>query len=255
MWLGNAQDLIRAGITTMREAIATRDDIMNYLRKKGLPDGDAFWIMEHVRKGKGLTEEEEALMIENDVPEWYIESCKKIKYMFPRAHAVAYTMMSSRIAYYKVYYPAAFYAVYFTAKVANFDEKVMLAGKTAVEERYKEILAKGKDASKKEEDDIPVLEAAIEMYARGYEFAPARFGISDATKFLTYEGKVLLPFVAISGMGEGAARSLAEGYADRPYETVEEISDRGKVNKSAIEEMRQHGMLEGLPETAQISFL
>ncbi|MBQ9708491.1 MAG: PolC-type DNA polymerase III, partial [Firmicutes bacterium] len=255
VWLGNAQDLIRAGITTMREAIATRDDIMNYLRKKGLPDGDAFWIMEHVRKGKGLTEEEEALMIENDVPEWYIESCKKIKYMFPRAHAVAYTMMSSRIAYYKVYYPAAFYAVYFTAKVANFDEKVMLAGKTAVEERYKEILAKGKDASKKEEDDIPVLEAAIEMYARGYEFAPARFGISDATKFLTYEGKVLLPFVAISGMGEGAARSLAEGYADRPYETVEEISDRGKVNKSAIEEMRQHGMLEGLPETAQISFL
>ena len=254
VWLGNAQDLVRAGITTMREAIATRDDIMNYLRKKGLPDGDAFWIMEHVRKGKGLTEDEEALMKEHEVPDWYIESCKKIKYMFPRAHAVAYTMMSARIAYYKVYHPVAFYAVYFTAKVANFDEKVMLGGKLAVEERYREILSKGKDASKKEEDDIPVLEVAIEMYARGYEFAPARLGISDATRFRAHEGKVLLPFVAITGMGEGAAKSFAEGYEERPYETVEEIMDRGRVNKSTIEELRSHGVLEGLPETAQISF-
>lgn len=254
VWLGNAQDLVRAGITTMREAIATRDDIMNYLRKKGLPDGDAFWIMEHVRKGKGLTEDEENLMIENDVPEWYIESCKKIKYMFPRAHAVAYTMMSARIAYYKVYHPVAFYAVYFTAKVANFDEKVMLGGKLAVEERYKEILSKGKDASKKEEDDLTVLEVAIEMYARGYEFAHARLGISDATRFRAYEGKVLLPFLAITGMGEGAARSFADGYAERPYETVEEVMDRGRVNKTIIEELRRHGVLEGLPETAQISF-
>lgn len=254
VWLGNAQDLIRAGTTTMREAIATRDDIMNYLRKKGLPDGDAFWIMEHVRKGKGLTEDEESLMIEHDVPEWYIESCKKIKYMFPRAHAVAYTMMSARIAFYKVYYPTGFYAVYFTAKVANFDEKVMLGGKTSVEDKYKEILAKGKDATKKEEDDLPVLEVAIEMYARGYEFTPARLGLSDATKFKTYEGKVLLPFVAITGMGEGAAKSFAAGYEERPYETIEDVSDRGKVNKSAIEELREHGVLEGLPETAQISF-
>ena len=110
VWLGNAQELVVNGITTMREAIATRDDIMNYLRKKGLPDSDAFTIMEKVRKGKGLTEEQELLMRENDVPDWYIDSCKKIKYMFPRAHAVAYVMMSSRIAYYKVYHPVAFYA-------------------------------------------------------------------------------------------------------------------------------------------------
>ncbi|MDD6310989.1 MAG: PolC-type DNA polymerase III [Firmicutes bacterium] len=253
VWLGNAQDLVRAGITTMREAIATRDDIMNYLRKKGLDNGDAFWIMEHVRKGKGLTEEEETLMRENDVPDWYIESCKKIKYMFPRAHAVAYTMMSARIAYYKVYHPAAFYAVYFTAKVANFDEKVMLGGLQAVEERYKEILEKGNDASKKEEDDLPVLEVAIEMYSRGYEFHPARLGLSEATLFRVHEGKVLLPFVAITGMGEGAAKSFAAAYKERPYETVEEISDRGRVNKSCIEELRAHGVLDGLPETAQIS--
>ncbi len=253
VWLGNAQDLIVNGVTTMKEAIATRDDIMNYLRLKGLPNKDAFTIMEKVRKGKGLSEEQEILMRENDVPEWYIDSCKKIKYMFPRAHAVAYVMMSSRIAYYKVYHPVEFYAVYFTAKVANFDEKVILRGQHAVEERLDEIINKGKDASKKEEDDIPVLEAAYEMYARGYEFAPARLGISDSMRFLSHEGKVLLPFVAITGVGEGAARTFHEEYLKRPYETIEEVSDRGKVNKTALEEMRQHGVLDGLPETAQMT--
>lgn len=253
VWLGNAQDLIVNGVTTMKEAIATRDDIMNYLRLKGLPNKDAFTIMEKVRKGKGLTEEQETLMRENDVPEWYIDSCKKIKYMFPRAHAVAYVMMSARIAYYKVYYPVEFYAVWFTAKVAYFDEKVILRGQRAVEERLNEIISKGKDASKKEEDEITVLEVAYEMYARGYEFAPARLGVSDSLRFLAHEGKVLLPFVAITGVGEGAATTFYEEYQKRPYETVEDISDRGKINKTALDEMRQHGVLEGLPETAQIS--
>lgn len=252
VWLGNAQDLIVEGITTMKEAIATRDDIMNYLRKHGLPNGDAFTIMEKVRKGKGLTEEQEALMVEHDVPDWYIDSCKKIKYMFPRAHAVAYVLMSMREAFYKVYYPAEFYAVYFTTKVANFDEKVILKGQQAVWDRMEEI--KNKDASKKEEADITVLEVAYEMYARGYEFAPARLGDSDATRFKVKDGRVLLPFVAISGMGEGAAKSFAQGYNDRPYETVEEVMDRGHVNKTVVEELRAHGVLEGLPETAQISF-
>ena len=204
--------------------------------------------MEKVRKGKGLTEEQENLMRENDVPEWYIESCKKIQYMFPRAHAVAYVMMSNRIAYYKVYHPVAFYAVYFTAKVAYFDEKVILKGKDAILDRMDEILRKGKDAAKKEEDEIPVLEVAYEMCARGYEFAPARLGISDPLRFLAHDGKVLLPFVAITGVGEGAAKQFAEEYARRPYETVEDIADRGKVNKSAIDELRQHGVLDGLPD-------
>ena len=253
VWLGNAQELIVNGVTTMKEAIATRDDIMNYLRLKGLPNRDAFTIMEKVRKGKGLTEEQEELMREHDVPEWYIDSCKKIKYMFPRAHAVAYVMMSSRIAYYKVYHPVEFYAVYFTAKVANFDEKVMLLGQHAIEERMNEIISKGKDASKKEEDDIPVLEVAYEMCARGYEFAPARLGISDSVRFMSYEGKVLLPFVAITGVGEGAAKTFYEEYQKRPYETVEDVAERGKINKTALDEMRQHGVLDGLPETAQIS--
>ena len=254
VWLGNAQDIVVNGIATMKEAIATRDDIMNYLRKKGVPNSDAFTIMEKVRKGKGLTEEQEMEMIEHDVPEWYIESCKKIKYMFPRAHAVAYCMMSMRIAWFKVYHPLEFYAVYFTAKVANFDDKVMLRGRQAIEERMDEIIRKGKDASAKEQDDMPVLELACEMYARGYEFAPARLGISDAMLFRAHEGKVLLPFVAITGMGEGAARAFAQGYEERPYETVEDVSERGKVNRSALEELREHGVLDGLPETAQISF-
>ena len=253
VWLGNAQELIVNGVTTMKEAIATRDDIMNYLRLKGLPNRDAFTIMEKVRKGKGLTEEQETLMREHDVPEWYIDSCKKIKYMFPRAHAVAYVMMSSRIAYYKVYHPVEFYAVYFTAKVANFDEKVMLKGQHAIEERLNDIISKGKDASKKEEDDIPVLEVAYEMCARGYEFTPARLGISDSVRFLSHEGKVLLPFVAITGVGEGAAKTFFEEYQKRPYETVEDVAERGKINKTALDEMRQHGVLDGLPETAQIS--
>ena len=192
-------------------------------------------------------------MREHDVPEWYIDSCKKIKYMFPRAHAVAYVMMSSRIAYYKVYHPVEFYAVYFTAKVANFDEKVMLKGQHAIEERLNDIISKGKDASKKEEDDIPVLEVAYEMCARGYEFTPARLGISDSVRFLSHEGKVLLPFVAITGVGEGAAKTFFEEYQKRPYETVEDVAERGKINKTALDEMRQHGVLDGLPETAQIS--
>ena len=254
VWLGNAHDLVVDGITTMREAIATRDDIMNYLRKKGLPNSDAFTIMERVRKGKGLSDEQEALMAEHDVPDWYIGSCKKIKYMFPRAHAVAYVIMSMREAYYKVYYPAEFYAVYFTTKVANFDEKVILKGQKAVEDRMDEIAKMGKEASKKEEADYTVLEVAYEMYARGYEFAPARLGISDPWKFKVHDGKVVLPFVAINGMGEGAAGTFAKGYENRPYETVEDVIDRGKVNKTVIEELRDHGVLNGLPETAQISF-
>ncbi|MDO4546181.1 MAG: PolC-type DNA polymerase III, partial [Bacillota bacterium] len=253
VWLNNAQDYIRSGEATMKDAISTRDDIMNYLRLKGLPNKDAFNIMEKVRKGKGLTEEQELLMREHDVPEWYIDSCKKIKYMFPRAHAVAYVMMSNRIAYYKVYHPLEFYAVHFTAKAANFDEKTILKGKDAVGAKMDEIIKKGKDASKKEEDDLPVLEVAYEMYARGYEFAPARLGISRALDFVVHEGKVMLPFVAIAGIGETAATSLVEEYEKRPYETLEDVNERGKVTRTAIEELCRHGVLEGLPETAQIS--
>lgn len=254
VWLNNAQELIVSGTATMNNAISTRDDIMNYLRLKGLPNKDAFTIMEKVRKGKGLTEEQETLMREHDVPEWYIGSCKKIKYMFPRAHAVAYVMMSYRIAYFKVYYPPEFYAVYFTTKAADFDEKTILKGSIAVQEKLEQITGKGNNASKKEEAEFIVLEVAYEMYARGYEFLPARLGDSDGIKFGVKDGKVLLPFVAVSGVGETAAKALADEYKVRPYETVDEIRERAKINKTAIEELREHGVFQGLPETDQLSF-
>ncbi|HML38747.1 MAG TPA: PolC-type DNA polymerase III, partial [Bacillota bacterium] len=212
VWINNAQDFIRDGSATMKDAISTRDDIMNYLIHKGVPNKNAFKIMENVRKGKGITAEEAELMAENDVPEWYIESCRRIKYMFPKAHAVAYVMMSYRIAYYKVYYPAEFYAVFFTTKVSEFDSDTILRGANAVRSKIEMIEAKGKNATKKEEDEVTVLEVAYEMYARGYEFAPAEIGKSHATRFLSVDGKVLLPFVALAGVGENAAKAIVLEY-------------------------------------------
>lgn len=253
VWINNAQEWIKSGQTTIKDAISTRDDIMNYLILKGLPKKEAFTIMEKVRKGKGVTDEQVAMMQEHDVPEWYIESCRRIKYMFPRAHAVAYVMMSYRIAYFKVYYPVEFYATYFTTKVSEFDADTILKGSSAVLAKMDSILAMGKNATKKEEDEVIVLEVAYEMYARGYEFLPARLGESDATKFYAKDGKVLLPFVALAGVGENAAKAIAEEHAKRPFETVEEIRERAKANKTAIEALREHGVLEGLPESDQLS--
>ena len=253
VWLNNAQDYIRSGTATMREVISTRDDIMNYLILKGIENKTSFQIMEDVRKNRPLKEEQLEVMKEHGVPDWYIDSCIKIQYMFPRAHAVAYVMMSFRMAWYKVYYPLEFYATHFTSVVANFDADVILRGSRACLDRIEEIKAMGKNATAKDQGDILVLEVAYEMYSRGYSFEPARLGISDAMKFGVHDGKVLLPFVAIPGMGEGAAKSFAEAYEIREYETVEDVMDRGKVNKTVVEELRRHGVLEGLPETAQIS--
>ena len=253
VWLNNAQDYIRSGTATMREVISTRDDIMNYLILKGIENKTSFQIMEDVRKNRPLKEEQLEVMKEHGVPDWYIDSCIKIQYMFPRAHAVAYVMMSFRMAWYKVYYPLEFYATHFTSVVANFDADVILRGSRACLDRIEEIKTMGKNATAKDQGDILVLEVAYEMYSRGYIFEPARLGISDAMKFGVHDGKVLLPFVAIPGMGEGAAKSFAEAYEIREYETVEDVMDRGKVNKTVVEELRRHGVLEGLPETAQIS--
>ncbi len=238
----------------MREVISTRDDIMNYLILKGVENETAFKIMEIVRKGKkDLDEQQVATMKEHDVPDWYIDSCNKIKYMFPRAHAVAYTMMSFRMAWYKVYYPQEFYATYFTTKVANFDAETILKGKDAILARMDEINDKGTNASAKEKDDYTIYEVAYEMYARGYEFTPARLGKSDAVKFGVDEGKVLLPFVAIEGVGETAARAFAEEYQQKPFDTIEEAVKRAKLNKTVVEGLRGHGVFAGLPETDQLS--
>jgi DNA polymerase-3 subunit alpha (Gram-positive type) len=254
VWLNNAQDYIRQGIATMREVISTRDDIMNYLMLKGIENKQSFQIMEDVRKNRPLKEEQLKVMKEHGVPDWYIDSCIKIQYMFPRAHAVAYTMMSFRMAWYKVYYPKEFYATYFGSVVADFDDETILKGVDAILEKMELISAKGKAATTKETNELIVLEVAYEMYARGYEFEDVQLGKSDSLKFKLLDGKVLLPFVAIDGMGETAAKSLVDEYDKKPYETIEEISKRAKINKSSIDTLRARGVLRDLPETDQMSF-
>ncbi len=253
VWLNNAQEFIRSGVATMDDAIATRDDIMNYLISKGLPKQDSFTIMERVRKGKSITEEQEALMLENDVPDWYIESCKRIKYMFPKAHAVAYVMMSYRIAYFKVYYPTAFYAVHFSMKIDAFNAKVCLGGMDAVTDMMDQIKSKGNDASNKEKDEFLVYEVVYEMYARGYEFLPPVFGKSKAVHFSVEDGKIRVPFRALEGMGETAAVSLAAEYENKPFSSIEDMMTRTSVNSSNLEVLREMGVVKSLPESDQLS--
>ena len=254
VWLNNAQDYIRQGVATMREVISTRDDIMNYLMLKGIENKMSFQIMEDVRKNRPLKEAQLEVMKSHGVPDWYIDSCIKIQYMFPRAHAVAYVMMSFRMAWYKVYYPREFYATYFTSVVQDFDADTILKGPDAILEKIDLIKAKGQAATAKEGSEIIVLEVAYEMYARGYEFMDMKLGLSHATKFDVVDGKVLLPFMALSGMGETAAKSFAEEYKVKPYDTIEEITKRAKVNKASIEALKARGVLKGLPETDQLSF-
>ncbi len=253
VWINNAQEFIRDGSATMKDAISTRDDIMNYLIQKNIPNKIAFKIMENVRKGKGITQEEADLMTEHNVPEWYIESCRRIKYMFPKAHAVAYVMMSYRIAYYKVYHPIEFYAVFFTTKVNDFDTETILKGSRAVQDKIKMIETKGKNASKKETEELTVLEVAYEMYARGYEFYPVKIGRSHETRFFSDEGKVRLPFVALAGVGENAAKAIAFEYTKKPFLSVDDLRNRAKLNKTAVEALINQGVLSDLPESDQLS--
>ncbi|MDD2215903.1 MAG: PolC-type DNA polymerase III, partial [Eubacteriales bacterium] len=253
VWINNAQDLIRNGTATIKDAISTRDDIMNYLISKGMNSKISFRIMENVRKGRGVTDEEAKIMAENNVPEWYIESCRRIQYMFPKAHAVAYVMMSYRIAYYKVYYPLAFYTVFFTMKVADFNEEVILDGIHAVQKRMREIEEKGRQATKKEEDELTVLEVAYEMYARGFEFLPVDMAQSDSVKFKIKDGKVLLPFLALNGVGENAAKNIISEREKGAFISVDEIRTRAKLTRTAIDALRRVGALARLPETNQMT--
>jgi len=209
--------------------------------------------MESVRRGKGVNEEEARLMRESNVPEWYIESCRKIEYMFPRAHAVAYVMMSYRIAHYKVYNPLEFYAVYFSAKARDFDADTILKGKQAIWEKMSKIEQKGKAATAKEENELTVLEVAYEMYARGYRFSPARIGVSEAARFIIRDGAAVVPLVALAEVGELAASAIASEYAKKPFNSVDELRERTKTKSTAIETLRSHGALGSLPESDQLS--
>ena len=253
VWLNNAQYFIKEGYTTLGNCISTRDDIMVYLMHKGLEPKLAFTIMESVRKGKGLTDEFETQMKEHDVPEWYIESCKRIKYMFPKGHAVAYVMMAIRIAYYKVYYPLAYYATYFTVRADDFDADLMCRGEGVVYQNLQELYNKGNDVSVKEKGLITLLELCFEMSKRGFKFLKVDLYKSDSVKFLI-EGNALIPPInSLQGVGDNAAKSVVEARKDGEFISKEDLRVRSKISKTAIENMTNHGCLEGMQETNQLS--
>lgn len=255
VWLGNARDLILSGTATVNQAIGCRDDIMIYLIGLGMEEKRAFKIMESVRKGKGLPDGSEQEMQSLGVPAWYTESCKKIAYLFPKAHAVAYVMMAFRIAWFKVHRPLAFYAAYFSIRAKAFDATVMCQGKDLLLRKRNEILAKEKEATAVEEDMLVTMEVCYEFYLRGFVFEHIDLYRSHATLFqVDNEKKSLLPpFVSVPGLGETAACSIVENRKNRPFLSIEELLDHcPKVTKNHVEQLRLSGALRDLPESSQI---
>ena len=253
VWLGNAQTLIEIGTITLKETISTRDSIMIYLINKGVEKKKSFKIMEKVRKGKGLTEEDIADMKASDVPDWYIESCQKIKYMFPKAHAAAYVMMAFRIAYFKINYPEAYYASYFSVRACDdFDYSCMCQGIDVARDAIREIQAKGQEATAKDKNKQTVLEIVVEFYARGFKFCPIDLYRSDAKNFLPTEEGLLPPFSSLQGLGVNAAQSIVEGRKDGEFNTLEELKERTSLGRSLIDLLKENGVLDGIPETNQL---
>jgi DNA polymerase III subunit alpha, Gram-positive type len=254
VWLDNAQDLVLGGIATLSQVVCTRDDIMNYLISINMEPSKAFKIMESVRKGRGLTEEMEENMREVNTPEWFFSSCKKIGYMFPRAHAAAYVMMAFRIAWYKVYMPEAFYAVYFTVRADAFDVSMARGGEEKVLQNIKMIRDKGNNAEQKEQDLLVILEVVYEMNRRGIKLLDVDLYKSDATKFTIEEGGLRPPLSAVAGVGTAAAESI--GAVDRsvPFNSIEDFRARTKANSGVVDRLRELGCFDGLAETNQVSF-
>ena len=256
VWLGNARDLVVDQGIPVGEAIGCRDDIMLFLIACGMPEKRSFKIMESVRKGRGLPEGAEEEMKAAKVPEWYIDSCKKIKYLFPKAHAVAYVMMAFRIAWFKVHKPLAFYAAYFSIRAKAFDETCMCRGQETALAKMREIQAKEKGATAVEQDMLTTLEVVYEFYLRGFTFEPVDLYRSHATHFLMDEakGSLLPPFSSIPGLGETAAWSIVEQREGKRFISVEEFSAAcPKVSKTHIEQLRAAGALDGMPDTSQIT--
>ena len=256
VWLGNAKDLINSKTATVDQTIGARDDIMLYLISCGMPDKRAFKIMESVRKGKGLPPGAEEEMIAAGVPDWYIGSCKKIKYLFPKAHAVAYCMMAFRIAWFKVYHPLAFYAAYFyrRSQKGGFDATLMTGGLEAVLANI-DAIDSNEDATAKDEDLLTTMEVVYEFYLRGLEFLPIDIYESHATKFLIKDGKILPPFVAVSGLGESAAWDIMAGREGKEFLSIEEFSVAcPKVSKTHIQMLKDAGAFGNLPDNSQVSF-
>ncbi|MEE0702773.1 MAG: PolC-type DNA polymerase III [Anaerotignum sp.] len=254
VWLGNAQTLIENGTITLKETISTRDSIMIYLINKGVDKKKSFKIMEKVRKGKGLTDEDIADMKAANVPDWYIESCQKIKYMFPKAHAAAYVMMAFRIAYFKINYPEAYYATYFTVRACDdFDYSCMCKGMDVAKAAMREIHAKGMEATAKDKAKMTVLELIVEFYARGFKFLPIDLYKSDSRKFIVTEEGLIPPFNSLQGLGTNAAQSIVDGREAGEFHTIEELKERTSLGRSLIDLLKENGVLNGIPETNQLS--
>ena len=258
VWLGNAQSLIDQGVVTLQEAICCRDDIMIYLIKKGVPPNHSFKIMETVRKGKALKdpakwEEYKALMKEHDVPDWYIKSCEKIKYMFPKAHAAAYVTNAFRIAWFKVHKPLAYYAAYFSIRADEFDSDCMIFGKEKVKNKMKEIDLQGNNATVKDKNMYAILELVLEMYERGFEFLPMDLYKSHSTKFLVEDDKIRPPLNSIPGLGTVAAEGIVKARQEGKFMSIDDLKIRSKVGNSVTDVLKKYDCLKGMSQSNQMS--
>lgn len=254
VWLGNAEELIDKGIVTLKDVIGCRDNIMMDLIHYGMDSQMAFQIMEHVRKGRGIPDDWKQAMKDANVPDWYIDSCLKIKYMFPRAHATAYIIMALRIAYFKVHYPLYYYCAYFSVRADDFDLVAMTTGKDAVKSAMKAINDKGMDASTKEKNLLTVLELANECLERGFKIKMVDLDKSDAFDFKIIDDKTLLaPFNAIPGLGDNVAKQIVAAREEQPFLSKQDLGTRGKVSKTVIEYMTENHVLDGMPDENQLS--
>lgn len=252
VWLNNAQDLIRSGTAKVSETISARDDIMNYLMQEGVEPLLSFKTMENVRKGKGIAPDVVEKLKAAKVPDWYIGSCQKIKYLFPKAHAVAYVMMAYRIAYCKVHYPLAFYAAYFTVRADAFDAELIAKGKEAISNKLRDLEMQGTKISVKDKSLQTVLEIALEMYLRNYTLDKIDLYESAAMSFIIRGNSLLPPLGALEGVGETAARSIVEARQTGDFKSIQDLKNRTGISKTCVEVLREAGALKGLPETAQI---
>lgn len=252
VWLDNAQELIKQGTATIANVIGCRDNIMTDLIHFGLDSETSFQVMEHVRKGRGIPEDWQKKMLEANVPQWYLDSCLKIKYMFPRAHAAAYVLMALRIAYFKVYFPLVYYCAFFSVRADDFDVVAMAHGKEAVKSRMKEISDQGNDASAKDKNLLTILELANEMLERGFKFKMVDIEKSDASNWLIDGDTLIAPFRAVPGLGLNVAKQIVAAREERAFLSKEDLADRGKVSQTLINFLTENHVLDSLPDSDQL---
>ena len=253
VWLSNAQELIRQGICDLSSVIGCRDDIMVYLMYAGLEPSMAFKTMEFVRKGRGLTDEMVEAMKENNVPDWYLDSCRKIKYMFPKAHAAAYVLMAVRIAYFKVHHPLYYYAAYFTIRASDFDLITMIKDKTSIRNTVKDMYSRYMDLGKKEKDVLTVLEIMNEMAHRGFRLQPISLEKSQAFDFIIEGDTLIPPFISVPGLGENVAQRIVEAREEGPFLSKEDLNKKAGLSQKVIDYLDELGSLPDLPDKAQLS--